>query len=93
MLYMTLSSQDKRKEFLDDTFFYSVHTFARIRQHYFSKHWGTDAWTVPPPQIWGERPPRPTRSPPLAWRHELDEFNIVLERNRDVMPRQEFAAD
>src|SRR6218665_2060286 len=26
-----------RKEFLDDTFFYSVRTFA---QHYFSKYWG-----------------------------------------------------
>src|SRR6218665_1190447 len=29
-----------RKEFLGDTFFYSVRTFARIQQHYFSKYWG-----------------------------------------------------
>src|SRR6218665_317904 len=42
-----------RKEFLDKTIFYSVSTFARIRQNYFSKYWGTNAWAVPPPQIFG----------------------------------------
>ena len=42
-----------RKEFLYDTFFYSVRTFARIRQH-FSRYWGADAWAVSPPQIFGE---------------------------------------
>src|SRR6218665_1722523 len=29
-----------RKEFLNKTIFYSVHPFAHIRQHYFSKYWG-----------------------------------------------------
>jgi len=34
--------------------------FPHIPQHYFSKYWGTDAWAIPPPQIfWGNRPPRP----------------------------------
>src|SRR6218665_1022981 len=36
-----------RKEFVDKTIFYSVRTFARIQQHYFSKYWGTNAWAVP----------------------------------------------
>ena len=35
------------------TFFYSVHTFTRIRQHYFSKYWGDQCMgRPPPPQIW-----------------------------------------
>src|SRR6218665_3207916 len=59
-----------RKGFLDDTFFYSVHTFARVRQHYTSQNiGGTDAWAVSPPQIClGGFPPVPSRSPPLVWR-------------------------
>src|SRR6218665_955337 len=53
MSYLTLSSQEKH-------LFYSLHTFTRIRQHYFSKYWGTNAWAVPTPQIfWGDRPPVP----------------------------------
>src|SRR6218665_2271759 len=47
------------KEFLDDTFFYSVRTFARIRQHYFSKYWGDECIGRPPPQIFGDRSPSP----------------------------------
>ena len=56
-----------RKEFLHKTNFYSVHPFARIRQHYFSKYWGTIAWAVPPPKIFGGTvpPSPPPRSPPL----------------------------
>jgi len=44
-----------------NTFFYSVDTFTCIRQHYFSKYWGgTNAWAVPPPQIFGgSSPPVP----------------------------------
>src|SRR6218665_1293849 len=39
--------------------FYSVRTFALIRQHYFSKYWG-DGWMGrPPPHILGDRPPSP----------------------------------
>src|SRR6218665_318184 len=73
----TLSSQEKplfqKRQFLDKTIFYSVRTFAHIRQHYFSKYWGTNAWAVPPPQIFfgGDRPPVPPRSPPLSLGHYL----------------------
>jgi len=52
------------KKFPDDTVFYSVRTFARIRQHYFSKYWGMDACTAPP-QILGAVPPK---CPPMTWR-------------------------
>src|SRR6218665_2179449 len=56
MSYMTLSSREK-KEFLDNTFFKnSVHTFARIRQHYFSKYWGDGCMGRPLSQIWGAVP-------------------------------------
>src|SRR6218665_1026237 len=42
----------------------SFHTFAHIRQHYFSKYWGgMNAWAVPPPQtLGGPSPPVPLRS-------------------------------
>src|SRR6218665_2657131 len=46
-------------------FSYSFHTFPRIRQHYFSKYWGTDAWAVPHLRFWGPFPLSPPRSPPL----------------------------
>src|SRR6218665_3769983 len=44
---------------------FSVHAFTHIRQHYFSKYWGTNAWAVPHLKVWGDRPPVPPRSPPL----------------------------
>jgi len=56
-----------RKEFLDGTFFYSVHTFARIRTLLF-KILGDGFMGRPPPQIWGDRPPSSPihrRSPPM----------------------------
>jgi len=47
-------------------FFYSVRAFVRIRQTLLLKILGgTDAWAVPPPQILGDRPPSPSRSPPM----------------------------
>src|SRR6218665_126713 len=62
-MYMDLSSREeplfRNKIFHDafhDAFFHSVRTFARVRQHYFSKYWGMDAWAVPSPQIWGDCP-------------------------------------
>src|SRR6218665_305935 len=64
-LFFTRKTTISEKNSFMTAFFYSVHTFARIPQHYFSKHWGTDAWAVPPPQIFGDRPPIPPRSPPL----------------------------
>jgi len=47
----------QKKNSLIKPFFYSAYPFAHIQQHYFSKYWGTNAWAVPPPQIWGDRPP------------------------------------
>src|SRR6218665_1045770 len=56
------------KNSLIKPFFYSVHTFTRIRQHCFAKyHGGADAWAVPQLQFfWRAVPPVPPRSPPLA---------------------------
>src|SRR6218665_1024370 len=48
-----------------NTFSYSFHTFAHIRQQYFSKYWGTNAWAVPPPQTLGGPSPQSPRFPPL----------------------------
>jgi len=41
-------------------FVYSVRTFARIRQHYFFKYWGTNACMGRPPtsNFGGDRPPQ-----------------------------------
>src|SRR6218665_1685986 len=57
---MTLSSQEKH-------LFYSFHTFAHIRQHYFSKYWGDECMGRPPTSNFGGTvPPVPPRFPPLA---------------------------
>jgi len=45
-------------------FFYSVRTFARIRQHHFTKYWGDGCMGRPPPQISGASP-SPPRYPPI----------------------------
>ena len=48
-----------------NTFFYSVHTFSRTRQHYFSKYWGDQCMGRPPTSnFWGG----PSPSPPLGLR-------------------------
>ena len=72
MSYMTPSSQEqplfqKRIPLGHyDTFFYSVRTFARIRQHYFSKYWGVGCMGRPHTSIfWGTVPQEIPRSPPL----------------------------
>src|SRR6218665_3806253 len=56
------------KEFLNKTIFYSVHPFAHIQQHYFSKYWG-GPMHGPSPHLnffWGASPSPLSRSPPLA---------------------------
>src|SRR6218665_3287209 len=58
------------KEFLASTIFYSVRTFARIRQHYFSKYWGDQCMGRSSTSNLGDRPPRPPRSPPLETPNE-----------------------
>ena len=49
-----------KKEFLNKTiFFNSVHPFAHIRQHYFSKYWGVDqCMGRPPTSNFGGRSPQ-----------------------------------
>src|SRR6218665_392102 len=60
VIYMTLCSQtttiSEKNSFMAP--FYFARTFARIRQHYFSKYWGGDGCMGrPPPQIfWGPSP-------------------------------------
>ena len=53
MSYMTLSSQEPlfQERIPLWHLFYSVRTFARIRQDYFSKYWGDGCRDVLPPQI------------------------------------------
>src|SRR6218665_1145769 len=46
--FFTRKTIISEKNSLTTPFFYSLRTFARIRQHYFSKYLGgTDAWAVP----------------------------------------------
>ena len=47
---------------ISDDLFFSHQPFARIRKHYFSKYWGTNAWAVPHLKFLGGPSPR---SPPL----------------------------
>src|SRR6218665_2488838 len=55
-----------RKELLNKTIFYSVHPFAHIRQHYFSKYWGNQCMGRPPHlKFFGGPSPQSPRSPPL----------------------------
>src|SRR6218665_3925298 len=51
--FFTSKTHYFRKEFHDTTIFYSIRTFTRIRQHYFSKYWGDQCMGRPPPQILG----------------------------------------
>jgi len=56
MSYMTLSSQEKplfQKRIPWWHLFYSVRTFAPIRQHYFSKYWGDGCTGRPPTSNFG----------------------------------------
>src|SRR6218665_2394153 len=57
--FLTRKTTSSKRKFLYDTFFYSVHTFARIRHTAYQNIGGTDAWAVPPSQILGAVPPRP----------------------------------
>src|SRR6218665_3166262 len=64
MPYTTLSTQEKplfQKEFLNKTIFYSVHPFAHIQQHHFSKYWGDQCIGHPPTSNFGGPSPQ---SPP-----------------------------
>src|SRR6218665_2196802 len=57
--FLTRTTTISEKNSFMTPFLYSVRTFARIRQHYFSKYWrGTDAWAVTPPEIFGGLSPQ-----------------------------------
>src|SRR6218665_3096154 len=82
MSYTTLSTQEKQKnhylkKFLNKTIFYSVHPFAHIRQHSFSKYWGTNDMGRPPPQIFGGAVPQsPQGLRPWSLHHHAINDNI-----------------
>src|SRR6218665_1874138 len=64
--FFTRKTTVSEKNSLIRPFFYFLRTFARIRQHYFSKYWGHQCMGRPPRQILeGPPPPVPPRSPPL----------------------------
>src|SRR6218665_1255187 len=63
MSYMTLSSQQKalfqQKKFLDDTYFFTLVKLSRPSHNTTSQNIeGTNAWAVPPPQIFGGPSPQ-----------------------------------
>src|SRR6218665_2637147 len=66
--FFTRKATISEKNSLIRPFFYSVRTFARIRQHYFSKYWGDQCMGRPPPQIFfgGTVPPVPLGLRPWA---------------------------
>src|SRR6218665_366676 len=88
MSYMTLSSQEKplfQKKFLDDTFFYSLRTFARIRQHYFSKYWeGRMHGPYHISNFLGGRPPSPPRSRGVQYVHWVMHKCIMVKVGGDT---------
>src|SRR6218665_4004830 len=67
---VALPSREKptfREKTLDDTFFYSVRTFARIQQHYFSEYWVDECMGRPPTsKFWGVVPQYLHKSPPMT---------------------------
>src|SRR6218665_2447540 len=65
--FFTRKSTISKKNSLIRPFFYSVRTFARIRQRYFSKYWGDQCMGRPHLKFFfgGTVPPVPLRSPPL----------------------------
>src|SRR6218665_3448892 len=58
-LFFTRNTTISEKNSLIAPFFYSVRTFARIRQHYFSKYWGDQCMGRPHLKFW-----RPSPQPP-----------------------------
>src|SRR6218665_697095 len=77
MSYMTISSQE-------NTIFHFVHAFMHIRQHYFSKYWGTIAWAVPHLKFGGTVSPSPPRSPPLLVTPII--INSISDVTLDAIP-------
>jgi len=62
-----------------NTFSYSFHTFAHIRQYYFSKYWGANAWAVPfTSNFGGTVPPVPPRFPSLIQGTCIPLFAVMM---------------
>src|SRR6218665_2997614 len=58
-LFTRKSTMSEKNSFMTH-FLYSFRTFARIRQHYFSKYWGDGCMGRPPtPIFWGPSPQSP----------------------------------
>src|SRR6218665_1290090 len=78
MSYLTLSSQEKH-------LFYFVHTFTRIRQHYFSKYWGNQCMGRPPTSNFrGTVPPVPPGLRPWPCLHlQMHAYNHKVRRCTD----------
>src|SRR6218665_1759562 len=76
MSYFTLSSQEKHR-------FFCVHAFKRIRQHYFSKYWGTNAWAALHLKFWGDRPPSPPTIGLRPWLLPWMQINLISHSIRD----------
>src|SRR6218665_453629 len=70
MSYMTISSQEKplfRKEFFDNTYFFTLFIFSHASDNTTSQNiGGTDAWAVPHLKFLGGPSPSGPRSPPLT---------------------------
>src|SRR6218665_806253 len=56
--FFTRKTTISEKNSLIRPFFYSLRTFARIRQHYFSKYWGHQCMGRPHVKFWRDRLPR-----------------------------------
>src|SRR6218665_232887 len=56
--FFTRKATFSEKNSLMTPFYNSVRTFARIRQHYFSKYWGDGCMGRPPPHILGGPSPQ-----------------------------------
>src|SRR6218665_2367413 len=75
-----------RKEFLDDTYFFTLFELSRPSHNTTSQNiGGTNAWAIPHLKVWGDLPPSPPpRSPPLS------ENNILRPRSKTQIFLKQF---
>ena len=64
--------------------FLLFHTFAHIRQHYFSKYWGDGCMGRPPPQTLGGPPPAPVGLRPCDWVRSRVQVPRVSQAVHDI---------
>src|SRR6218665_2363 len=79
--FLTRTTTISEKNFFMTPFFYSVRTFACIRQHYFSKYWGDGCMGRPPSQIcFGGTVPRV----PLCLRPCMNQIILCCKQINEV---------